>query len=151
MGTRDGIKVRLGVGRKEQIHVGLMQRSDCSDVLPIAIIGIGDHLLFLGKHRRNDVLPKVVIAIFVFGIGKQGRAKRMITEDINSHRCEVGLWNLGFFLEGRDVAIIVGFKNSKAAGFLDGDGHDCNRAVRLLLFRQSKHRVIGAAINVVTR
>ena len=143
-------QIELGL-LAQQIHVGLPERGDGSNVLPIALKGICKHLLPCCQHVGDNVLTEVVGRAGSIFVGRQIIVKLFAIEYVNAHACQIGIRILGLFRELIDRAVRVGAHDTKAAGLLHGNCQNGNGAIRTLLLMVCKHFGVIHLVDMVTR
>ncbi len=94
------VQVELGIV-VEEAHVGLPERLDRPDVLPVAVVAVAEDAGVGGQHGRDDVRPEVDPVL------RQPAAERLLGEDVDAHRGEVALGLLGLLLPLDDPVVLV--------------------------------------------
>ena len=82
-------------------HVGLPERLDRPDVLPVAVVAIAEDAGAGVEHGRDDVGPEVDPIL------GQPASQRLLREDVDAHRGEVALGLLGLLLPLDDPVVLV--------------------------------------------
>ena len=144
------LEVESGI-RREQVHVGFPQGFDRADVLPVALEPIGDHLLPVAQHGRNDILAEVVGGLLVLLVLDQILAQLFPGEDINAHGRQRGLRVFGLFLEFIDRAVRLAVHDAEAGRL--GQRHVQHRdgRVRAGLLVLLQHLVVVHLVDMVAR
>ena len=135
----------------QQVHVGVPQALNGTDILPVAAEAVGAHLFAPAKHLGDDILAEILGALGVQLIRTQVFAQLRPGKHIHAHRCLVGFWVLGFFLKLGDPALIVRVHNAKAAGFLPGHRAYGDRSGSFLLDVLGQHVGIIHLVDMVAR
>ena len=94
------VQVELRVVVEER-HVGLPERLDRPDVLPVAVVAIAVDPRPGVEHRRDDVRPEIGPIL------RQPAAEGLLREDVDAHRGEVALGLLGLLLPVDDPVLVV--------------------------------------------
>ena len=139
-----------GHGLAEQVHVRFPQGLDGTNVLPVALEIVGNHLLTVIQHGGDDVLAEVVGGGLVVFVGNQVRTELRPGEDVDTHGGLVGLGLLGLLFELDDAVLSVGVHDTEAGGFLPRHGTNGDSGVSTLLDMVLQHGIVVHLVNVVT-
>ena len=115
------VEVELGVVGEER-HVGLPERLDRPDVLPVAHVAIAEDARPGVEHRRDHVRPEVDAVL------RQPAPERLLREDVDAHRGQVALGLLGLLLPFGHAVVLVEREDAHARRLrerhpADRDGH----------------------------
>ena len=102
------------------------------------------------EHRRDDVLSKVVVGIWILHIRDQHLSQQLPVEDVDAHRSEVALWLRRFLLKFDDAVFLIGIHDTEAAGLLHRYRQDGDRRIRIAGDMVRKHLGIIHLVNMVT-
>ena len=126
------------MGRIQNLHVGLPQAGDGSDILPIAAETVSVHAAVITQQCGNDILAEVVLTVGIVFVLGEVLFQDIPVEDINAHGSQVALGVLRLFLEFADAVILVRNHQTKARGFAPRHFHNGNRELGVLLFVEAQ-------------
>ena len=135
----------------QKVHVRFPQTLDRSDVLPVSLERIGDHLFARVQHGGNDVLAEVVVARFIRIVALHVVAQKLPVENIDAHRGVVALRNLRLFLERNDRAVFIGVHDAEPVRFLHRNLQDRDRRRRIVCNVELQHLRVVHLIDMVAR
>ena len=146
----DVLEVEGDVGI-EQIHVSFPKAVDGSDVLPVALEGIGEHSLARREHGGKHVLAEVVAGAFLHFVLCEVLAQLLPAEDVDTHGSVCALGMLGLLVKLIDFAVLMSVENAEARGFLERNVDYRDGAGGVLLLVVLEHLVVVHLVDVVAR
>ncbi len=129
----------------QQRHVGLPERLDRADVLPVAVVAIAEDPRSRVEHRGDDVGPEVDAIL------RQPAPQRLLREDVDAHRGEVALRLLGLLLPLGDAVVLVEGEDAHARGLGQGHAADRDGHVGALSAVGGDERLVVHLVDVVAR
>ena len=144
-------QVNSTVFRIQYFHIRFPERWNRSYIFPVSVKVIRVHFSVITQKIRNDIISKIIFRLRIRFVFNQILLQNIPVKYVNSHRCQIRLRILRFFLEFRNTVIIVRDHKSESWCLLPRDFHNRHTEFCVLFFVESKKITIILLADLISR
>jgi hypothetical protein len=143
-------QVDTAVLRIEHFHVCFPERRDGAYVFPVAIKMISVHSASVTQEIGDDIITEIILRIRIGLVLDQIFAQDIPVENVNSHRCQVGLRVLRLLLEFGDAVVLICNHQTETGSILPRNLHNRNTEFSVLFLVETKEITVILFADLVT-